>query len=367
MRSQHFIPISGGKDSSAVMCLAVERFHRKGSGNLPPRFIHCDVGSNEHQATMDHIAYLSDWLMSELGVGIEIIRADFSERMAERRANIRADWSQEKTLFRHSAECNAATEQMGWTARRDHRRACSCKRTILPPVDPELISRAERLLQPTGDPFLDLCLLKGRFPGAKSRFCTEELKLEPMADLLQAVWSDGISSIQWMGERADESPARALKPVLQRIRRPEPGVSQILYRPVHTWSAADVFAIAKRHGLKPNPLYLMGAKRVGCWPCVLCGKDELINIANRTPEHIDRLREWELLVAEVSRRQMATFFPSSDVQGAEDDPSLARIDERIRWARTSSGGRQFDLLRVAEMYDADRDGAICDSAYGLCE
>lgn len=367
MRLQHFIPISGGKDSAGTACLAVERFHRKGSGNLPPRFVHCDVGKNEHQATVEHVAYLDEWLRAELGVGIEIIRADFTAQLAQRRANIRDDWSQEKTLFRHSAECKAATEEMGWTARRDHRRACSCIRIILPPVEPELIEKAIGLLQPTGDPFLDLCMLKGRFPGAKSRFCTEELKLEPMGIVKRAVWAEGISTVEWIGERADESPARAGKPVLQRIRMPGSTACQIIYRPVHAMTAADMFALAERHGLKPNPLYLMGAKRVGCWPCVLCGKDELINIANRTPDHIDRLREWELLVSEVSRRQMATFFPSSDVQGAEGDPSLARIDERIRWARTGHGGRQLDMLRAAEIFDADAAGTMCESAYGLCE
>jgi 3'-phosphoadenosine 5'-phosphosulfate sulfotransferase (PAPS reductase)/FAD synthetase len=368
MRLQHIIPISGGKDSAGTACLAVERFHRRGYGNLPPRFVHCDVGKNEHQATVEHVAYLDQWLRAELGVGIEIIRADFAEQLAYRRANIRDDWSREKTLFRHSAECKAITAEMGWTAARDHRRICSCKRIILPPVDPELIAKAEALLQPTGDPFLDLCMLKGRFPGAKSRFCTEELKLAPMTIIKQAIWAEGISTVEWIGERADESPARALKPALQRIRHPGPlAVSQFLYRPVHGMTAADMFSITERHGLKPNPLYLMGAKRVGCWPCVLCGKDELINIANRTPDHIDRLREWELLVSEVSRRQCATFFPSADVPGGDEDWALGKIDERVRWARTGHGGRQLDLLRAAEMYDADRDGLLCDSAYGLCE
>lgn len=367
MRLQHFVPVSGGKDSGAVMCLAVERADRRGFGNMPPRFVHCDVGKNEHQATVDHIGYLDAWLRERLGVGVEIIRADFTAQLAQRRANIRSDWSQEKILRRHTGQCKNRTASMGWTEARDYRRHCGCKRIILPPVDPELITKAEQLLQPTGDPFLDLCMLKGRFPGAKSRFCTEELKLAPMGIIKGALWAEGISTVEWIGERADESPARALKPVLQRVRRPEPGVSQILYRPVHAMTAADVFAIADRHGLKPNPLYLMGALRVGCWPCVLCGKDELINIANRSPDHIERLREWEALVSEVSRRQCATFFPSADVPGGDEDWELGKIDERIRWARTSHGGRQLDLMRAAEMFDADRDGLLCDSAYGLCE
>lgn len=367
-RLQHFVPISGGKDSAAVACLAVERVHRKGFGNLPFRFVHADVGKNEHQITIDHVGYLDEWLRAELGCSIEIVRADFTEKLAQRRENIVDDWSREKVLIRHSKQCKHRTATMGWTAARDYRRTCGCKRVVLPAVEPELIERAIRYLQPTGDPFLDLCLLKGRFPGAKSRFCTEELKLAPIRAIKDAVWAEGISTVEWIGERAAESPAREKKPVLQRIRQPEPlNVSQFLYRPVHAWSADDVFEIAARHGLKPNPLYTMGAKRVGCWPCCLCGKDELVNIANRTPEHIDRLREWEWFVSMCSRRQCATFFSSADMPGGDVDFELGKIDHRVEWARCGRGGRQFDLLRAAEMYDADRDGLLCDSAYGLCE
>lgn len=359
---QHIIPISGGKDSSAVACLALERFARRPPpSNLPPRFMHCDVGLNEHQITIDHIGYLDEWLRREIGCGIDIIKADFSAEFAERRKNLQTEWRKRKEIRRHSAECKALTDEMGWTEARDHRRACSCPLTIYEPVDEALIAEAMELLHPTGDPFLDLCMLKGRFPGARSRFCTEELKLAPMALVKDQYWQAGISTCEWVGERADESPGRAKKPGLQRIRRPEPGVSQILYRPVHQMSAHDVFAIAERHGLKPNPLYLMGAKRVGCWPCIMCGKDEIINIAERTPEHIERLRRWEALVSKLSRRGSATFFyadPGMDVLG---------IDAIIEWARTGRGGRQFDMFRIEGMRTADRDGLMCDSAYGLCE
>lgn len=366
--AQHFVPVSGGKDSQGTLCLAVERFQRRPVGNMPFRAVHCDVGSNEHQITMDHIAYLDEWLRREMGVGIEIIRADFAEGIAERRRNIEAEWSKEKVLIRHSAECKAATESMGYTARRVHRRNCSCERIVQPAVPADLIAQAKALMQPTGDPMLDLCIMKGRFPSAKTRFCTEELKLAPMMQIKHALWAEGVCTVEWIGERADESPARAAKPILQRIRRPERDfVSSIIYRPVHAMTAADMFEISARHGLKPNPLYLMGAKRVGCWPCVLCGKDELANIANRTPEHIDRLREWEALMSKVVRRGCATFFRSTDIPGTEGDPELGKIDHRVAWSRTAHGGKQFDLLRAAELFDADSEGAMCDSAYGLCE
>lgn len=362
MRVQHIVPISGGKDSTGVACLMVERLARRPAGNLLPRFLHCDVGGNENSQTMEYIDYLSDWLEREIGQRIEILRADFSEGLAARRANIEREWKTRKEFVMHDQACRAAQAKLDPADRPAHRKQCGCRVEVREPLSDEIIAEAKALLEPTGDPFLDLCLLKGRFPGTRSRFCTDELKLEPMRLVKVPIWQDGISTVEWIGERADESPARAAKPRFQRIRRPEGRwVNQILYRPVHHLKADDMFSIAARHGLSPNPLYLQGARRVGCWPCIMCGKDEIVNIANRTPDHIDRLREWEKLVSKVSRRQWAAFFPDRRGLGSDD------IDEQVAWARTSRGGKQFDLLRTKEMISADADGLMCDSAYGLCE
>lgn len=42
-----------------------------------------------------------------------------------------------------------------------------------------------------------------------------------------------------------------------------------LLRPVFDWSAQQVIDYILSAGLEPNPLYTMGYKRVGCWPCVM--------------------------------------------------------------------------------------------------
>lgn len=64
---------------------------------------------------------------------------------------------------------------------------------------------------------------------------------------------------------------------------------------------------------------------------------------------------------------LAVFFSSTNVPGGDQDWSLGQIDKIVEWARTGRGGRQFDLLRSAENWQADEDGLLCDSAYGLCE
>ncbi len=354
---QHFVPISGGKDSTAVACLAIERMQR--DPNFRPRFQFADT-DNENPITIEHIAYLGE----ALGIEIERVSAyDIpglidAEAFERRRAAIRANWPHELKRKRHVTGCA-------------NKRACDCPIVVSPPVSQERIEQAVAALNPTGNAFLDLCLTHGRFPSKMAKFCTDELKLIPLFATKKPIWEAGGVTIDWVGERAQESPSRALKPMLQRSRM-NPGTS-IIYRPVHRWDARETFAIAKRHGLKPNPLYLLGASRVGCWPCINCRKKEIALVVNRTPEKIDWLREAERLVSLVSRRDLeggggwASFFAADKVPGDSADWSRAQIDKVAEWARTGRGGQQFDMMQEIERLQMESDGAYCDSEYGLCE
>lgn len=360
------------------MCLMVERLARRGTaafGNQLPRFLAADTG-NEHPIWREHISYLNEWLRRETGCEIEIVQADFASEFAERREAIRKDWAVEKRRTEHTALCKARREAIpklakGCRASRERSQAlkawagaCDCPVRVSPPVPAEAIELAVEALHPTGNPFLDLCMLKGRFPGAKTRFCTERLKLEPMMAVKQPYLDDGVSIVEWIGERAQESKARADKPAIERIRHER--ASQVLYRAIHSLKHHEVFAISKRHGLRPNPLYLMGMGRVGCWPCIMEKKAGVRIIAERTPAEIDRLARWEALVRLVSRRGDATFFCAKMIPGEGD--GRAHIRAVVEWSKTRRGGRQFDLIQAIEAAEAEEIGLnACSSIYGLCE
>lgn len=342
MKALHQINISTGKDSLATALKAKERAEKRA---MDMRFVFADTG-NEDERVYIHLDYLS----RALGHPIETVRADFTERLAQRRATLHEEWGKEKRRRKHHADCA-----------RDG--TCDCPVVVSPPVPAHLIYRAVELLHPTGNPFLDLCMLKGRFPSRRAQFCTEELKVAPVDDLFRPVLESGRSIIVWLGERAEESLNRARKPVIQRIRMfPDSNTSKVLYRPIHSWTAAQTFEIAKRHGIKPNPLYSMGFGRVGCMTCVNADKQDIAQTAKRFPEHIERLREWQRIVSLVSRRGMATFFA-----GNADDPAAGDIDRMVEWSRTTRGGRQFDLLQAIERNRAETEGLMCESTYGLCE
>ena len=185
-----------------------------------------------------------------------------------------------------------------------------------------------------------------------ARFCTEELKVKPIKELVSRILATGEDVENWSGVRAEESPKRAKLPEREIFFANEStGAEAWHYRPILKWSVNDCFEIMKRHGVKPNPLYKMGFARVGCFPCVNCRKAELRLIAEQFPEHIRRIKVWESIVSDASKRGKSTFFP---IENSRDG-----ILDWVEWAKTDRGGKQF-MLDLEET-------TTCKSVYGLCE
>lgn len=116
--------------------------------------------------------------------------------------------------------------------------------------------------------FVQLCEVKGRAPSAKARFCTDNLKVKPMIDWMKTI-DDEITVYQ--GIRADESLSRSLMVASCW----DDGYDAWINRPLLHWTAEQCFKFMSSKGVKPNPLYLMGAGRVGCFPCVMVNMREL--------------------------------------------------------------------------------------------
>ncbi len=76
----------------------------------------------------------------------------------------------------------------------------------------------------------------------------------------------------------------------------------ILKRPIISWYHEKVFEFIKENGLHWNPLYDLGFTRVGCLPCIMCTKNEVLLIMENFPERIDLIREKE-------KEFGSTFFP----------------------------------------------------------
>jgi len=309
----NIVSVSGGKDSTALLLLAIERQTENMSA------VFADTG-NEHPLTYEYVQYLSDTVFP-----IRTVRADFTRLMAGKRDYIAKHW-----------------EAKG--------------------VPKEVCDRAIEALQPTGNPFLDMCLWKGMFPSTKRAFCSEELKRNPIIKQVQNPLLDaGDDVVSWQGVRRDESLRRSMLTEREHKSTSAAGGELWNYRPILDWTADDCFAMHKKHNIKHNPLYEMGMGRVGCMPCINCRKSELLEISKRFPEQIDRIESWEQQVAKAAKASGASFFPDPDRQAGKN---MRGVRNMVEWSQTGRGGHSFDWIK---QMDDDEAGATCSSIYGLCE
>src|SRR5688572_30241345 len=169
---------------------------------------------------------------------------------------------------------------------------------------------------------------RGMFPSRKIRFCTQELKVFPMQEYLNARVAAGVEVINAVGIRRAESEARSQMEEWEW----SDGFDCEVWRPLIHWTEEDVIAIHKRHGLPPNPLYLMGAKRVGCWPCIMASKDEIRLISERDPGKISTIRQMEHDVTERARARYSKRLAVFNEGGAQ------ALTSRDRQALLTSDG-----------------------------
>ena len=245
--------ISGGKDSTAMLLFLCELRDRYG---MDFEAVIADTG-NEHQLTVDYVHELE----RRTGIPITWKRSDFSERIAKRRSYVQEHYEE------------------------------SARARIL------------SSLHPTGIPFLDMCLWKGRFPSPCARFCTVELKVLPIKEYHEKHLSAGYTVESWQGIRAEESLNRKYLP-----KRNIEDENTWNVRPILRWKIEHVVALHRRHGIPLNPLYKMGFSRVGCFPCINERKKGIRQIITLFPETIDKIRTWEETVSTVSKRRRSTFF-----------------------------------------------------------
>lgn len=189
----------------------------------------------------------------------------------------------------------------------------------------------------SGTSLPELAMKKGIFPSRRKRYCTEKLKLEPLQKYISTVQDDVGDVVSAVGVRAAESKARAAMSEWEW----SDALDCEVWRPMLRWTEQDVIDIHHRHGLRPNPLYLAGAARVGCWPCIHAGRRDLRLLARLTPDRIDEIRDLEASVTArakeiVAARGEALRHPRTLLR--ERLPGFdSGIDGQVRWAMGSQG------------------------------
>ena len=286
---------------------------------IPFRAVHFDTGW-EHAAT---VAYVRDTLPGILGVPVEVARRE-PRRLDERREA----WA---------AELEA---MLGFRS-----------------------------------PMVRWILSRGMFPSRVRRFCTQELKMFTARDVMREAHARGVLPLNVVGIRADESAARAKL----EERELSTTLDCMVWRPLLRWSEADAIAIHRRHGVAPNPLYLRGATRVGCWPCIMAGKSELRLLAKDEPRIavMERLEEMVGVLA-TERHERKEAAAGKPVPSAFRIPAFFQgnrpnalgkfecvpIRKHVAWALTERGGKALDESHRQQSLLGMDDGCL---RWGMCE
>jgi 3'-phosphoadenosine 5'-phosphosulfate sulfotransferase (PAPS reductase)/FAD synthetase len=192
-----------------------------------------------------------------------------------------------------------------------------------------------------------LATLKGQSPVSGIRFCTEFLKAAPQRRWMRENLPQGEAFERYSGVRRDESPKRASTPE----RQWDDYFDCELICPLVDWNKQQCFELVLGAGEAVNPLYRLGAKRVGCSTCVASGKEEIREWAARFPEEVEKKRRWE---AETGLCYFRFKVPGKP---------KASLDEVIAWSKTERGGKVLSLPFV----EAEAEAETCSSKYGLCE
>lgn len=212
-------------------------------------------------------------------------------------------------------------------------------------------------------------LERAGFPTRLQRWCTSELKVQPLREYHHRVTEEtGRDTVSFVGIRAEESATRAAMPAFGYDDRWDGYV----WRPVLDWSIEDVLAIHHRHAVPVHPHYKLGHNRVGCWPCIYASKEGIRLWAEHDPARVEEVaeleRECERLRVERNAvtpgryaHAEASFFQSRKAVTREGKRVYLpmHVGDVVEWSRTGRGGKQGLLIR-----DDPDSGCF---RWGMCE
>lgn len=264
--------------------------------------------------------------------------------------------------------------------------------------------------------FWDLARKKGRFPSRKARFCTQHLKVVPSHESMAAHIDAGRRIIKATGVRWEEAhgsndrgdvPAVAYDAFVMDKGDDKMTYTYPIWYPLRAWALADVWAIHQRHlsqkdvislvqddptmsadrkrelvkimkssKIPRNPLYEMGARRVGCFPCINSAKGEMRALSYYRPERIDFIEQQE--EGFPSSWGYSSFFARSTVplrfrsrvlrkdgeivmdEETGEPMRVATIRDVLEWSRTGYGAKQYDFFFPDEAAGVCTIGGECE-------
>ncbi len=251
--------------------------------------------------------------------------------------------------------------------------------------------------------FWELAQKKKRFPARKARFCTQHLKIIPSMQHIERLKERG-RILLMSGVRRDEGRATNDRGDLEQFDHDDTyGCDKFL--PIYELDISEVWGLHQRHldtadvlsllehdeqmslgtkielsekmlehGVPRNPLYDMGARRVGCFPCIFSAKREIRAMAKYRPARIEFIDDMEHSVTNPynADNPFSSFFARDTVPewcrtrpivtSRGEEMNVASIHDVVTWSHTSWGAKQFEM----DFRAFPEENMICDMR-GMCE
>ncbi|MGW1365070.1 phosphoadenosine phosphosulfate reductase domain-containing protein [Streptomyces chartreusis] len=131
----------------------------------------------------------------------------------------------------------------------------------------------------------------GNWPGHFARYCTSDTKTAVGRNYVDEVGGElnlgrppraGYA----MGMRAEESKARAKKPMIERHRMSGAGTLRVVttWLPIHRLTTDEVWKTHRDNGIAHHEAYDQGMRRLSCRACPLAHTDDLVRSAQLNPQ-----------------------------------------------------------------------------------
>ena len=158
------------------------------------------------------------------------------------------------------------------------------------------------------------------------------------------------------GERREESPARSRYAAAQvrhgtnRRRRVDH------WRAVLDWSESEVWALIRRHRVRPHPAYALGFSLVSCLTCIFHDADGWASVKDAAPERLDRVATREREMGHTVRVGLSV------IDQAERDVAFSRDADPD--TKTLAMGREYSADSV--IVPVDEEWRLPLDAYRRC-
>jgi 3'-phosphoadenosine 5'-phosphosulfate sulfotransferase (PAPS reductase)/FAD synthetase len=188
------------------------------------------------------------------------------------------------------------------------------------------------------------------FPARMVRWCTEELKVQPLRAWHTAYENEHlVETANAVGIRSDESEARSKMSEIEDEPEGFRSWGGWVWRPLLHWTITDVLEMHNRAGMPVNPLYRRGHNRVGCYPCIYATKEEIRLVAEHAPGRIDQIEAMEAACAAERVVRNAEHVPT------EKRP-LRYAHPQASFFQTRKGVEPMNIRQIVEWSKTDRKG-----------